>query len=747
MSKVTSLAPVLLRFMSTMIVVGLAILAQSWGLTDPLDRRFQDALIRLSPNVSNATPSALPDVAVVTIDPRSLRSFDDWPWPRSRHAEAVDRLRDAGARAIAFDIDFSSRSDPEEDAAFADSVRRHGRVVLAAFSQFEAVGNGAELEIVNRPIPELEEAAAGIGSVLVPIDFDGVVRNAPSTSPIGGEPVPSLARSAMEIAATPEQRSRIRSAESAGTATLIDFRRMSPEVPTLSYVDLLEGKVDWGLLDGRVVFIGATAAEFQDLWATPIAPAFPGVMIQAIAYRTAAAEAMGESVLEPSPPLWTFGAYFVLGLVLLPRSGMNRFARLGMFVATSLGVLGLAWFALWHFGALIPMSVALLLVASQYALGIESLQRKIEARAAAQESSLSALARLGESTPDSLDANGKRGNPGTQGLELALELLGEVVDARGAVLIRATPPGRLTRERLEWRPTTTSTEELSVDMGVAERVLSKGRTTEVPDSSRDRAPIIYTPLIAGSDPVGVLIVFCNSRRTIDALARRTIATVGAQMALTAQNIRLIDTLRATFESSIAAVAGAVEARDGYTDQHCRRLAAFSSLMGARLAMPEDEIRAMELGALLHDVGKIGIPDSILNKPGRLSHEERVEMQRHPEIGAGIVAPVVGLEKTTLDCVIHHHERWDGSGYPDSLMSEEIPLSARIVAIVDVWDALSTQRPYKKAFTQEEVKDILMKGRGTQFDPDLVDLFFEILHEQGEEMLELIARTSATGLTA
>ena len=112
-----------------------------------------------------------------------------------------------------------------------------------------------------------------------------------------------------------------------------------------------------------------------------------------------------------------------------------------------------------------------------------------------------------------------------------------------------------------------------------------------------------------------------------------------------------------------------------------------------------------------------------------------------------MAPVVGLERTTLDCVIHHHERWDGTGYPEGLAAEEIPLAARIVAIVDVWDALSTQRPYKTAFSQEEVRDLLTKGRGTQFDPDLVDLFFEVLHEQGEEMLELIARSSGTGVVA
>ncbi len=733
--------------MPTSAVVILAIFAQSWGLADPLDRRFQDALIRFAPNVFDAPLTELPDVAVIAIDPRSLRSYGDWPWPRSRHAEAVDRLLAAGVRAIAFDIDFSSVSDPVEDALFAASMRQQGRVVLATFSQIQGVTAGAELEIVNRPIPVLAEAAAGLGSVLVPIDLDGLVRHAPRTSAIGGERIPSLARATMIVAAHRDQREWIDAAQTGSDSTLVDFRRAFPEIPTLSYVDLLDGRFDASVLRDRVVFIGVTAAEFQDLWATPVAPALPGVMIQAIAYRTAVAEALGEPVLAAPSLAWVFAAYLLLGVLLLPRSGMNRYARLGIFGGTSVGLLGLAWFGIWQAGVLVPASVALILIASLYALGIESLQKRIEERATAQESSLSVLARLGDATPSARDANGRRGKPGTQGLELALELLGEVVDARGAVLLRATPHGRLTREQLEWRPPHGQSEELVVDVEIAETALEAQRSREVMDPDRNHAPIIYEPLGAGSDPIGVLIVFCNEGRAIDALARRTIATVGAQMALTAQNLHLIEKLRETFESSIAAVAGAIEARDGYTDQHCRRLAAFSSLMGTRLAMPEDEIRAMELGALLHDVGKIGIPDAILNKPGRLSHEERVEMQRHPEIGAGIVAPVVGLEKTTLDCVIHHHERWDGSGYPEGLATEEIPLAARIVAIVDVWDALSTSRPYKRAFSPEEVRDLMVKGRGTQFDPDLIDLFFGILDERGDEMLELIARSSATEITA
>ncbi len=726
----------------TIVVVVLASLAQSVGLGDGLDRRIQDTFIRIAPSHRPEPAYGVPDVAVVTIDPRSLRASQPWPWSRSVHADAVDRLEEAGARAIAFDIDFSSPTTGAADARFAQAIRASGHVVLATFSQTQALDGGGELEIVNRPIPPLE-AAASLGSVLVPIDSDGVVRNTPRTSSIGTETLPSLARAALAIASPESLRARLDPVDR--DATRIDFRRYFPRIPTVAYVDLVEGRFDPEKLSGRAVFIGATAAEFQDLWATPADPAMPGVMIQAIAYRTAAAELMGETILVRAAPIWILLGFSVLGLATLPRNGATGLGRAVLFFGTGTSIVFLSWFSLWATGIVFPITIAIGLLATQYALGIEHLQRRIRARADAQESSLVALSRLGAVQADP-EAGCERRSGNHAGLELALELLGDVVSARGVVMLRALPGGGLSRERIEWRPRGSEGERLFVEDRLAAQALEERCVIESEDPFTPGAAIVLSPLLAGADEIGVLAVFCQVGQAVDSIQHRTIATVGAQLALTAQNLRLIERLRETFESSIAAVAGAVEARDGYTDQHCRRLAAFSSMMGTRLDMPEDEIRAMELGALLHDVGKIGIPDSILNKPGRLSHEERCEMQRHPEIGAGIIAPVVGLEETTLHCVIHHHERWDGSGYPEGLVAEEIPLPARIVAIVDVWDALSTQRPYKKAFSQEEVRELLLKGRGTQFDPDLLDLFFEVLDEQGDEMLEMIARSNFQALS-
>lgn len=724
----------------TLAVFALALGAQSLGLADRLDQRLQDGLVQLAPRRTPAPPETLPDAAVVTIDPRSLRALDDWPWPRKLYATAIERLDAAGVRSIAFDIDFSVPSNGEDDARFAAGMAASGHVALATFSQTETMPGGSTLEIVNRPIDGLASAASALGSVLVPIESDGVVRRVPRASEIGGTRIPSLARAALKLAAPESQKRAVEAAGESSGGTHVDFRRAHPPIPTVAFVDLVEGRFDAAALAGRAVFIGATAAEFQDLWATPIDPALPGVMIQAIGYRTAAAEVAGGTVLRQASPAAVALSLFVLTAILHPHRRRSHARRALLFSTAAFAVLGLGWLSLWQTGVVWPATIALAVVAAQYALGIEGLERQVQKLADAHASSLDALARVGDLTTDVTTVDSAATGP-EAGLEIALRLLGDVVAARGVILIRVDGHGHPRDERLEWRPAHDSDAALHIDASAVERALRERCVVDARDLDLAEARVVYSPLAAGSEVFGVLAVFCDAERPLESLQRRTIATVAAQLALTAQNLQLIERLRETFESSIAAVASAVEARDGYTDQHCRRLAAFSSLMGTRLGMPAAEIRAMELGALLHDVGKIGIRDAILNKPDRLTPPERQEMQRHPEIGAGIVGPVVGLEPTTLHCILHHHECWDGSGYPQGLAATDIPLAARIVSIVDVWDALSTSRPYKPAFEQPAVRELLRKGAGTQFDPQLVELFFEILDEQGDEMLALVARSS------
>jgi putative two-component system response regulator len=171
-----------------------------------------------------------------------------------------------------------------------------------------------------------------------------------------------------------------------------------------------------------------------------------------------------------------------------------------------------------------------------------------------------------------------------------------------------------------------------------------------------------------------------------------------------------------------ALAETIEAKDRYTQGHCERVRWLSSLIGKTMRLPDEEIEQLEYAALLHDIGKIGIPDSILNKEGPLDEKERQIIRMHPIIGAQILS-TVEFFKRAATAVRHHHERWDGKGYPDGVEGENIDHLARIIALADTFDAMATSRAYRTALSFGEVVQEIHRMRGTQFAPDVVDVFF------------------------
>jgi HD-GYP domain-containing protein (c-di-GMP phosphodiesterase class II) len=184
-----------------------------------------------------------------------------------------------------------------------------------------------------------------------------------------------------------------------------------------------------------------------------------------------------------------------------------------------------------------------------------------------------------------------------------------------------------------------------------------------------------------------------------------------------------------YPEALKALVAAVEARDSYTAGHSARVAALSVELGVKLKLGPEALRHLAQGALLHDIGKIGIPDRILNKPGRLDPEERAWIEQHPVIGSDLVRSAPSL-RDAVDVVHHHHERIDGNGYPDKLAGSAIPLHARIAAVADVWDALTTDRAYRKGWPPEEALAHIVAGRGTHLDPGCVDALVELLDERG-----------------
>ena len=175
--------------------------------------------------------------------------------------------------------------------------------------------------------------------------------------------------------------------------------------------------------------------------------------------------------------------------------------------------------------------------------------------------------------------------------------------------------------------------------------------------------------------------------------------------------------------ALISLAGAVEARDGYTGAHLERVTRYSQAVGMELQLDRDQQRTLWIGSLLHDIGKISIPDRILNKPSALSAEELRVMREHPRLGAAILEQSSFLS-TAVPAVLHHHDHYDGSGYPYGLRGGEIPIEARVLAVTDAYDAIITDRAYRARRSEEVAIGELQRCRGTQFDPQVVDAFVD-----------------------
>ncbi len=191
-------------------------------------------------------------------------------------------------------------------------------------------------------------------------------------------------------------------------------------------------------------------------------------------------------------------------------------------------------------------------------------------------------------------------------------------------------------------------------------------------------------------------------------------------------------LRRSYTLTVRALASAVEARDAYTGRHAERVAAYGLRLAMSYGMRLGEHPEMEFGFLLHDVGKVAVPDAILFKPGPLTSAERLIMQQHPITGWEIVRDIDFLG-AARDVIRHHHERWDGDGYPDGLASDAIPVSARIFALADTLDALTTERPYRRASTFADARALIEQADGTHFDPTVVAAFASLDDEELESI--------------
>lgn len=271
--------------------------------------------------------------------------------------------------------------------------------------------------------------------------------------------------------------------------------------------------------------------------------------------------------------------------------------------------------------------------------------------------------------------------------------------------------------------------------GVAGKAFQSAQAIFVPDPQKDpryvkgvagdSQPFISLPLLVKSKPIGVLNLHADgSPEPFNDYAVKFLNILAGEAAVMLHNLDLFDRLETFYLEMVKTLARAVDSKDAYTHEHSDRASLRARRLAAEMQLPDQMARYIEYAALLHDIGKIGIDESILLKPGKLTPEEYEQMKKHPVIGHQILAPVKFLGPVA-QMVLYHQEWYDGRGYPEGLKGEEIPLGARMVAVIDAWDAMTSDRPYRKALGREIAIGELRKGAGTQFDPKVVEAFLKL----------------------
>lgn len=289
-------------------------------------------------------------------------------------------------------------------------------------------------------------------------------------------------------------------------------------------------------------------------------------------------------------------------------------------------------------------------------------------------------------------------------------------------------------------------EQLSFDTSFPRRAISENRIIFSPELSLNPEKFVLQgalseegfvssviePLTAKEKIIGVLQVFNRTKMEEDYAWTSNFEGVGSQIAIAIEYANTLSDLKRsnadliqTYDDTIAGWSRAMDLRDKETEGHSLRVTELTLLLAKEFNLVDSDLVNIRRGALLHDMGKMGIPDSILLKPGKLSDAEWVVMRKHPQFALDILLPITYL-CSALDIPYSHHEKWDGSGYPQGLKEKQIPLAARMFSVVDVWDALRSDRPYREAWSEEKVLEHIKAGSGSHFDPEVAETFLKMI---------------------
>lgn len=289
----------------------------------------------------------------------------------------------------------------------------------------------------------------------------------------------------------------------------------------------------------------------------------------------------------------------------------------------------------------------------------------------------------------------------------------------------------------------TETIRIPLDRGIAGHVATTGQLLNIKDVYKDprfnpeidkktgyrTKSVLTAPMISTKNDVVGVFQALNQKGggTFDKQDEEVLTILADQAAGDIENAQLYQALRKSTQETVIRLAGAVEYKDHDTRAHLWRMSQYSAMVATEMGFDKEWVENLRMAAPMHDIGKIGVPDAVLNKPGKLTPEEWVEMKKHPVYGAEILKDSDNeLMQMSATVALNHHERWDGTGYPNGIKGEAIPIEARIASIADVFDALTSKRIYKPSWSLEEALQVIKNESGKQFDPKVVEAFLKVL---------------------
>ncbi len=704
---------------------------------------------------------ACPNVVVVGIDDASLSQFGQLPWPRKRYAEAIQKLSAAGAESIALDMWFPEADDPAADDLLRQAAQRAGNVFVGlCFAEEKPRVK------VTRSNSRLVRGAIYEAHVNVIADSDGQVRRVPWEKHTLAErflfmPValaarhfgvkPEEVRAERNVLRIGEARFPLEAQPDGSGAFLVDLpdTRDYFEENYLSFRNVANGQFKPEQVRGKIVLIGQVivGGGYADTWETARGRKFGVILLSEITQQL-----LDGRSLVPTPKPWTLLLVLALAVsgafLFYPRHAILGFGGHLLLLAF---VWAVFFFGMARYGRVLepaPLTAAIFgsltvgMIRSLRSAGHELVQ---DARA------MEILHRLSETLVSSAGmpsiVTGRRPDVSesfvlpVQTPQVLLQTIAQAVGARqGALFVsRRAPPGLARIASLDGDgplPTPEFADRIN------QRLFQSGRAFASSDTARDLAwnaaaapaTLLAMPLSFKGQVMGAVHLYgkcateASSGERFTPADLRLVAIMAQQTMIGLENASLYEGMRDIFMSATLALANAVDAKDPYTRGHSERVLSYSEQLARAMDLPPQDVESIKMAAVLHDIGKIAIPDKILHKPGRLTVEEFDVIRAHPARGEAILAPLEEL-RPLRPGIRHHHERFDGRGYPDQLAGKAIPLHARIICIADSFDAMTSKRYYHNAKSPEEGLEEIARCSGAQFDPELAARFIKALSKR------------------